>query len=122
MLKKIHIGHQGISKCQERMRQSMWWPKISKELEELVRSCTECCRAQSQRAQPLIPSTLPELPWQKVGTDKLEWEKYTYLLIVDYYSRYIEIARLSGESAPEVINKTKSIFAHHGIQETVVSD
>ena len=68
------------------------------------------------------PSKLPELPWQKVGTDLFEWDKHMYVLIVDYYSRFIEIARLSGESAPEVINKTKSIFARHGIPETVISD
>ena len=45
-----------------------------------------------------------------------------YLLIVDYYSRYIEIARLNRQTAAEVINHTKSIFARHGIPEIVISD
>lgn len=94
ILGKIHAGHQGITKCRERARQSVWWPRMSKELENLVNNCTECCRDQRQRHQPLIPSPLPELPWQKVATDLFEWKQHTYLLIVDYYSRYIEIARL----------------------------
>ena len=70
----------------------------------------------------MTPSSLPDLPWQKIGTDIFEWNKRKYILIVDYHSRYIEITLLSGESAEEVVNKTKSIFARHGIPETVMSD
>ena len=122
ILGKIHAGHQGITKCRERARQSVWWPRMSKELENLVKNCTECCREQRQRHQPLIPSPLPELTWQKVATDLFEWKQHTYLLIVDYYSRYIEIARLKSTNADEVITHTKSIFARHGIPEVVLSD
>lgn len=61
----------------------------------------ECRRAGVQRPEPLITSTLPELPWQKVGTDLFEWRKNAYLLVIDYFSRYIEIARLT---ADKVIN------------------
>ena len=122
MLSRIHTGHQGIVKCREKARQSVWWPLMSKELEELVRSCTECCKAQQQRAQPLIPSALPELPWQKVASDLFHWNQKTYLLLVDYFSRYVEIARLDQLTANEVINHTKSIFARHGIPEEVVTD
>ena len=122
MLDRIHTGHQGISKCRERARQSIWWPGLSKQLEELVKCCAECCRVQNQRAEPLIPSKLPEYPWQKVGTDLFEWKKDNYLLIVDYYSRYIEVAKLKRTTAEEVILHTKSIFARHGIPEVIISD
>ena len=39
ILNKIHTGHQGIHKCRERARQSVWWPGISRQLEDLIRSC-----------------------------------------------------------------------------------
>ena len=122
MLTRIHCGHQGIVKCRERARQSVWWPGMGKELEELVRNCPECSKAQRQRAQPLIPTAFPELPWQKVGTDLFQWRQKTFLLIVDYYSRYVEIARLNQLTAEEIITHTKSIFARHGIPEEVFSD
>ena len=122
MLARIHTGHQGIVKCRERARQSMWWPGMSKELEDLVKNCPECCKAQRQRAQPLTPAVLPELPWQKVATDLFDWKQRTYLIIVDYYSRYIEIALLQRTTAEEVVTHTKSIFARHGIPEEVISD
>lgn len=81
-----------------------------------------CCKEHAQPAEPLITSELPELPFQKVGTDLSEWEKRSYLLVVDYYSQYIEIALLKRTTAAEVITHMKSIFARHGIPELCVSD
>ena len=51
---------------------------------------------QPQGAEPLHPLPLPELPFQKVGTDLFVWDKEIYLLVIDYYSRFIEIAQLTG--------------------------
>jgi hypothetical protein len=44
------------------------------------------------------------------------------MVVVDYYSRYIEIARLENTTSKTVVNHTKSIFARHGIPEVVRSD
>ena len=122
LLEKLHSGHQGITKCRERARQSIWWPGLSKQLEELVLNCPECLRAQRQRPQPLTPTPLPQLPWQKVATNLFEWKQEMYLLVVDYFSRYIEIARLNRPTTMEVVTHLKSIFAPHGIPETLISD
>ena len=77
ILDKLHAGHQGITKCRERARVSVWWPGLSKQLEELVKVCPKCVKTQKQRAQPLILSTLPDLPWQKLATDLFEWKRKT---------------------------------------------
>ena len=42
--------------------------------------------------------------------------------MVDYYSRFIEVVKLNRTTATEVINRTKTIFARHGIPEVVFSD
>ena len=34
MLEKLHQGHQGITKCRGHARQSIWWPGLSKQLED----------------------------------------------------------------------------------------
>ena len=45
-----------------------------------------------------------------------------YLLVIEYFSRYIEIAKLFNTSSQSVINHLKSIFARHGIHECFMSD
>ena len=42
--------------------------------------------------------------------------------MADYYSRYIEMAKLETLSFDAIINHMKSIFAHHEIPEEVRSD
>ena len=51
-----------------------------------------------------------------------QWEQNNYMVVIDYYSRYIEIARLENTTSKTVVNHTKSIFARHGIPEVVRSD
>ena len=53
MLDKVHTDHQGVTKCRERARQSIWWPGLSRQLDELVKNCPECSKAQKQRAHNL---------------------------------------------------------------------
>ena len=122
VLAQTHAGHQGLSKCRERARQSVWWPGLSKEIQNLVENCQTCREHYTQREEPMISSPFPELPWQKVGMNLSELEKNTYLLVVDYYSKYIEVAKLNQLTAAAVILHCKSIIARHGIPEEVISD
>ena len=84
MLDKLHSGHQGITKCRQRARDFVWWPGLNKQLEALVQNCAKCCKDKVQYAEPLMTSTFPSQPWQKVATDLFMLRGTTYLLIVDY--------------------------------------
>ena len=122
ILDKIHAGHQGSTKCRERAKQSVWWPGIRNDIEERVAKCQVCSKFRVQGAEPLLPSPFPDGPWIKIGTDLLEWKGSSYLVVIDYYSRYIELAKLSSLTSSSIINHLKSIFARHGVPETVMSD
>ena len=43
-------------------------------------------------------------------------------IIVDYYSRFIEITKLNRATAESVIQHCKNIFSRHGIPKEVVKD
>ena len=122
ILKKLHIAHQGIHKCRQRAQQSVWWLGLNCQLTDLIYNCRKCCKDRSQHPEPLIPSEFPSLPWQKLATDLFYWKGSAHLLIIDYYSRYIETAKLSSESSSEVIRHTKSILYRHGIPKHMFSD
>ncbi|UYV70501.1 K02A2.6-like [Cordylochernes scorpioides] len=122
LLQRIHEGHLGIVKCRERAKGSVWWPRITSEIEEMVRTCPMCIEERTNRHQPLIPSELPNCPWEKVGVDLFTLKGQNYLVIADYYSRYPEIARLEDMTSASIIVHCKSIFARHGIPLEVRSD
>ena len=44
------------------------------------------------------------------------------MLVVDYASSYVEIAKLAATTSPDVILHLRPIFARDGIPENVVSD
>ncbi len=122
-LERIHEGHQGITKCRQRAKISVWWPGISAQIKDTVEQCKTCCKHRQQHAEPLIPTPLPERPWKLIGTDLFELKKTTYLLIVDYYSRYVEVIALRKDtSSSAVIQALKTIYARHGIPDEVRSD
>ncbi|GBM04443.1 hypothetical protein AVEN_35608-1 [Araneus ventricosus] len=62
---QIHEGHLDITKCRARARCFVYWPGISKAIEEKIKSCTACIQESSNRHQPLIPTSFPERPWEK---------------------------------------------------------
>ena len=63
ILKTLHAGHQGITKCRERASRAVWWPGISKDIYEAIQQCVICCKTRFQPAEPLLPSPFPDYPW-----------------------------------------------------------
>ena len=57
-----------------------------------------------------------------MGADLFQWKQATYLLIIDYFSRYIKIAKISGATAIAVISQIKSIFVRRGVPQELFSD
>ena len=45
-----------------------------------------------------------------------------YLVIVDYFSRYPEVHKLTTTTSQSIINSLKTVFARHGIPETLRTD
>ena len=106
---EIHTGHQGITQCRQRVRKSAWWPKISTHLKAYVENCQTCARQCMQAVEPLVSSVMPDLPWQKVAIDLLEYDRKTYLLVVGYYSRFIEIALMITMTTAQTIRRIWSL-------------
>lgn len=122
VLARLHEGHQGIVKCKARACQSVWWPGLGQQINKMVLKCRTCLQERRSHSEPLMSSDWPERPWEKLGADLFELEGKTYLLVVDYLSRYVEIALLSHTRSTDVITHIKSMFACHGIPMVMMSD
>ena len=123
VLSRIHDGHQGITKCRERARTSVFWIGINKDIQEMVEKCEHCAsNRNAHHKEPLLPTPLPSRPWERIAADLCSFEQNTYLVIVDYFSRFIEVCWLPGEKSEYVVNELKNVFARFGIPSIVVSD
>ncbi|XP_065902585.1 uncharacterized protein [Dysidea avara] len=81
--------------------------------------------AQPYRAnlrEPLMSTPLPKHPWERVAADVLQLNSSTYLLVVDYFSRYPEVIKLNSTTSKAVISSLKSIFSCHGVPSVLMSD
>jgi hypothetical protein len=123
-LDKIHYAHQGIAKCQLRAKDAVYWPGITKDIENMVKSCQLCQEYQSTQApEPMIPHDVPQRPWHTVGTDLFHHHGSEYLIIGDYYSKAFFVRRIpESPSAAIVIQLTKEVFQENGIPMKVISD
>ena len=121
VLEKLNQGHQGIHRCRLRARHSVWWPGLSTKMEQYV-YCPQCSRENALVKEPLLPTPLPEFPWQRIATDLFQLGNTIYLIAVDYFSRFPEVVTLPSPTSKSIILALKSMFARHGIPETVISD
>ena len=56
-IKLAHEGHQGLAKRKQLIREKLWFPRIDKNVEELIRSCIPC-QANCTASHPLRVMTL----------------------------------------------------------------
>nr|XP_039272273.1 uncharacterized protein K02A2.6-like [Styela clava] len=128
ILERVHIAHFGIEKTKSRARDSVFWPNIiwpniNADIEDYVSKCKTCLKhRRSNQKEPLIPHEIPNIPWSTVASDIFYYKGKNYLLVVDYFSKYPEIARLQNKTSYSVISAMKEIFARHGIPEKIVAD
>lgn len=99
------------------------WPGISAEIKNRVEMCTICREnRKTQKKEPLKSTPLPDRPWQQIAIDICEKKGQMYLIVSDYYSRFIKILHLPMTTTAQVINRLKATFARFGIPEQIVSD
>ena len=106
-LQKIHSGHQGIFKCCERVLTSVWWPGVLQQLKDFIKTCVECLQTASLTREPLLQTPLPNHPWERVGADLYQFKGSVNLVVVDYFSRYVEIQKMTSTTASKVITALK---------------
>ena len=123
LMKRIHASHQGEQACLRRARDALFWPGMSQQIIDTVRSCSLCAEyAPALPKEPLITPVLPTRPWSIVDQDLYSLEGNDYLITVDAFSGYWEVDEMSQTTAQAVIHKTKQHFARYGIPDRVYTD
>lgn len=123
ILEILHKPHFGIEKTKMRAREIVYWPGLMTDIENMIEKCNICQQFRpNQRREPLLSHEIPLYPFMKIGMDIFEFKGKDFLVVVDYYSKFIDIKSLGRKTASCVINVLKPIFAVHGLPKEIIAD
>ena len=124
VLKELHQGHQGIVKMKQLSRAHVWWPNLDQDIDLKVRACKNCWE---KRPNPVKTSLHPwefaRGPWQRIHADFAGPVKGSYyLVVVDSFSKWLEVEKMKEITSSKTINVMKKLFACWGIPLQLVTD
>ena len=106
MMAATHNSHNGIKACIRRTCESLYWPKMRVALKEYIQHCdVSLAYRNKQGKEPLAQHDFAARLRSKVAADLCQPEGRTLLVISDYYSNFIEIARVTAITAQSIIKE-----------------
>lgn len=125
MLLLAHEGHPGQSCMKRRLRDRCWWPNMDQEVVKVCEKCEGCRLVQiPDPPEPMERRPLPDKPWVDIAIDflgPLPTGEYI-LVVVDYFSRHVDLEIMTSITAKETIKRMARIFGLWGVPRTITLD
>ena len=118
----IHEGHQGKERCLLRARNTVFWPKMTYDIQQLIEKCMIC--QECGKSQLLIGTAqeLPQFPWHTLATDLFYWKMMDILIVADVFSKYILVRKLPNSTSAPVCIELSMIVIELGLPHIIRSD
>ena len=122
MLLYIHEGHQGKERCLLGARNTVFWPKMTYDVQQLIEKCVIC--QEYGKSQPLIGTTqeLPPFPWHTLATDLFYWKRMDFMIVADVFSKYIIERKLPNSTSAAMCTELSMIVTELGLSHIIRSD
>ena len=125
-LQCIHEGHLGLGKVKLNAKNTVYWPGLNNQLEKLILNCDLCLEYShskyKQKSSASLGQEIPVHSWSRLATDIFHFEGASYLLIVDYTSRFPVVCKLSSMTGVHAADQCKLVFSEYGWPDTLISD
>lgn len=125
-------GHLGVAKSKARLIPHFFWPRMTKEITEYVRSCDICQRmgkGKKPNRAPLIPLPVISEPFSRIAIDIVgplpvcpKSGNRFILTVLDLATHYPEAIPLPDHTAQRVATALAGVFSHFGFPEECLSD
>ena len=124
VLRELHSGHPGVSRMKALARSYIWYPGLDKDIEKAVSTCEACLQERKAPASALLhPWEFPDGPWKRLHIDYAgPYQGVMLLIVIDAYSKWIEVYITRSTSSKTTIEKLRECFAQHGLPDNIVSD
>jgi RNase H-like domain found in reverse transcriptase/Reverse transcriptase (RNA-dependent DNA polymerase)/Integrase zinc binding domain/Integrase core domain len=124
-------GHAGRTKTFFRLSSRVYWPSMRKDVFKYIQSCKSCQQFKYNNAPTAAPMQLHMVtqPWHTIGIDIMgpfppTFRQKRYLLvIVDYFTRWVELFALRRTTATDIVNiLINEVICRYGIPSYILSD
>ena len=124
VLQELHQTHLGMVCMKMVARSYVWWTKLDKDIEQLVKYCKHCQAVQNvPPVAPLHSWLWPAEPWKKIHIDFASpFYGRTFLVIVDSYYKWPEIIQMRSTTTAATVLQLCKLFSAYGLPEQLVSD
>ena len=124
VLEELHEAHPGATRMKQIARTMVWWLGIDKDIEQAVKSCSQCQTNQSlPQIAPLHPWRWPTRPWSRLHADFAgPIQGQMLLVLIDAHSKWIEAHPMSTITSTATAQCCRKVFATFGVPEVLVTD
>ena len=122
-LRQIHLGYQGIKAYRSRAREFVFWININEDLKELVEKC-DLYQSQQNSTSSIqkYVSEVPAHPWHTIDSDLFYFRSIDFLVVVDYFSKYLIMRKIHNSTSSAVIKELGMILSEFGKPQVFRSD
>ena len=122
MLQYVHEGHQGKERCFLRAKNTVFWPKMTYDIQQLIEKCIIC--QEHGKSQPIISTTqeLPPFPCHTLVTDMFYWKRMDFLIVADIFSKYIIVRKLPNFTSAAICTELVMIVTELSLPHIITSD
>ncbi|KAK7918879.1 hypothetical protein WMY93_010163 [Mugilogobius chulae] len=131
VMKSLHdeCGHLGVEKTTELLKDRFYWPRMSSEVEQYIKTCGRCISRKTlpQRSSPLNQIT-SNGPLDLVCIDFLQIEPdkkgiANVLVVTDHFTRYAQAFPTKDQKSVTVAKVLwEKYFVHYGLPARIHSD
>ncbi|XP_062297408.1 uncharacterized protein K02A2.6-like [Scomber scombrus] len=124
VMRQLHQCHPGVSRMKALARSYVWWPKLDKELEDMVKGCTTCQEHRNIPAPaPLHPWEWPDKPWSRLHVDYAgPFMEKMFFVLIDAHSKWMDVYPVNSATSATTIECLRTSFSNHGLPELLVCD
>jgi hypothetical protein len=102
----LHRPHTGVANTAEAAKQLYFWLKMNDHIKDMVGACKRCqfYKSSKQKQEQIHQTPFKDLyPMAEAGADLFKAEKQHCLILVDRYSGFPFVAKLTLQSSESII-------------------
>jgi len=127
ILQSLHSAHQGVNGMNERAKACVYWPGITRDIENIRAACNSCNRnmpsnPKTTPIEPIVPST----PFEAVACDYFDFHGHHYLVTADRLTGWCEVFHIpvgtKDAGSNGLLKALRVLLIRAGVPKEVSSD